>query len=235
MILLDSGEKTKKFDKIKETIEARIINLQWRMKSIDIEYVLNEVKELEEEYLANKEEVIKIYGDEYKEKFNRLEKMIRQAHKIEEQKKEQKRKRKLNLMKYENDTIENLKYRKSQDNDNGEAFKAIDRYPISTYKIYITENERAKKDREEIKCKDSKKCIRGYYGLQNNECCDGHKDFLNRHVSMRHKVEDEIFRIIFKQKKYNVELYEEIGYESDECDDLEEVEEIKNIEKVKEF
>ena len=52
---------------------------------------------------------------------------------------------------------------------------------------------------------------------------------------MRHNVGDEIFRIIIKEKKYNVELYEEIGYESDECDDLEEVEEIKNIEKVKEF
>ena len=63
------------------------------MKSIDIKSVLNEVKELEEEYLGNKEEVIKIYGDEYKEKFNILEKLIKQAYKIEEQKKEQKRKR----------------------------------------------------------------------------------------------------------------------------------------------
>ena len=31
MISLDSGEKTKKLDKIKETLEARIINLQWSM------------------------------------------------------------------------------------------------------------------------------------------------------------------------------------------------------------
>ena len=94
MILsLDSGEKTKKLYKIKEKLEARIINLQWRIKSIDIKFVLNEVKELEEEYLENKEEVIKIYGDEYKEKYNRLEKLIKQAYKNEEQKKEQKRKK----------------------------------------------------------------------------------------------------------------------------------------------
>ena len=155
----DSEEKTKKLYKIKETLETRIINLQWRMKSIDIKYVLNEVKELEEEYLENKEEIIKMYGDEYKEKFNRLEKLIKQAYKNEEQKKEQKRKRKLNLMKYENDTIENLKYRKSQVNENSEALKEIDRYIISTYRTYITENKWVKEDREEIKCKESKKCI----------------------------------------------------------------------------
>ena len=48
ILSLDSEEKTKKLYKIKETLETRIINLQWRIKSIDIKYVLNEVKELEE-------------------------------------------------------------------------------------------------------------------------------------------------------------------------------------------
>ena len=237
ILSLDSEEKTKKLYKIKETLETRIINLQWRMKSIDIKYVLNEVKELEEEYLENKEEIIKMYGDEYKEKFNRLEKLIKQAYKNEEQKKEQKRKRKLNLMKYENDTIENLKYKKSEDNENSEALKEIDRYIISTYRTYITENEMTKEDREEIKSKESKKYIRGYYGLrsppQNNECCEGHRDFLNRHINMKENVEDEIYRIIFKEKKYNVEMFEEIQYECEEVENniienIEEVEEVKN-------
>ena len=104
-------EKIKELCKIKETLETRIINLQYRIKSIDIKYVLKDVKELEEKYLENKEEIIKMYGDEYKEKFNRLEKLIEQAYKKEEEKKERQRKRRLILTEYENELIEKLKYK----------------------------------------------------------------------------------------------------------------------------
>ena len=103
--------------------------------------------------------------------------------------KEIKKERKLDLRGYENELIERLKYKKSEDNENSKALKEIDRYIISTYRTYITENERAKEDREKIKCKESKKCIRGYYGLrlppQNDKCCEGHRDFLNRHISIK--------------------------------------------------
>ena len=52
---------------------------------------------------------------------------------------------------------------------------------------------------------------------------------------MRHNVEDEIIRIIFKEKKYNVELYEQIGYESNECEKVEKVEEVEEIEEIEDI
>ena len=229
-------EEKYKYPITKETLERRIFNLQMRMKILDIENILSEVKEFEE-YLKNKEEIIKMYGDEYKEKIDRLEKLIKQAYKKEEQKKE--KKRKLDLRGYENELIEKLKYKKSEDNENGEALKEIDRYIISTYRTYITENERAKEDREKIECGESKKCIRGYYGLQNNECCEGHRNFLNWHFSIKQNVEEEIRRTLLKEKKYNIELFDEVECEPEEIEEvenniIEDVEDVEKIEEVKE-
>ena len=66
---------------------------------------------------------------------------------------------------------------KSEDNENSEALVYIEKYIIDKYRKYITENDEVKRERDEIKCEGSKKCITSYYGLKNNSCCEGHRVF----------------------------------------------------------
>ena len=65
----------------------------------------------------------------------------------------------------------------SEDNENFEALVYIEKYIIDKYRKYITENEEVKRERDEIKCESSKKCITAYYGLKDNLCCECHRVF----------------------------------------------------------
>ena len=162
---------------IKKNIETRVINIRIRINKVKIEKLLSEVIELEKEHLKNREELIKIYGNEYREKFNKIEKLI---NNIKGKYETKKKNRKLNLKNYDNKMIKRLKIMESEDNENFEALVCIEKYIIDKYTKFITENEEVKRKRDKIKCESSKKCITAYYGLKDNLCCDSHRDFLSR-------------------------------------------------------